>query len=414
MSPAALKQGNKAAHSERSLGGLGLPVAGAVAALLLVVVGAMLAAKHDEQLPTLYGKRRGAEAAKSVNGTAVLAEMFRASGHTVTTMSRFSPKLEKQDVIVWIPDDFEPPDTEHRTHLETWLKNSPGRTLIYVGRDYDAGVEYWRQMSSNPSADEASEILHRQAAARATWEAERSRMPHEEYARWFTVRRDVPPHRVQQLTGPWADGVDAAKANVYSEGRLDVPIAADVPKGVGSPELPEKIEPLLLGDGQPLVSQITDEDWDGGQLIVVNNGSFVLNFPLVNHEHRQLAAQLIAACGDDKKVVFIESEADGPPILTKEPKAGRPTALDLLKVWPLNSILLHVTVMGLVLCLSRSLIFGRPRELPADSPADFGKHVTALGKLLARTKDRNYAQARISQYRQIAERRSGRSHLKSK
>ena len=58
--------------------------------------------------------------------------------------------------------------------------------------------------------------------------------------------------------------------------------------------------------------------------------------------------------------------------------------------------------------------FGRPRELPADSPADFGKHVAALGKLLAQAGDRNYAQARIAQYRQLAERRSGKSHLKSK
>jgi len=71
-------------------------------------------------------------------------------------------------------------------------------------------------------------------------------------------------------------------------------------------------------------------------------------------------------------------------------------------------------VLGIVVCLSRSPIFGRPRELPADSPSDFGKHVAALGKLLAATKDRNYAHARLAQYRQIAERRSGRSHLKNK
>ena len=120
------------------------------------------------------------------------------------------------------------------------------------------------------------------------------------------------------------------------------------------------------------------------------------------------------SAGQQRKVVFIESEAGGPPILDKEPTGGFPTPLDLLKVWPLNAMLLHLAVLGIVVCLARSPIFGRPRELPAESPADFGKHVAALGKLLARTRDRNYAQARIAQYRQVAERRSGRSHLKNK
>jgi hypothetical protein len=83
-------------------------------------------------------------------------------------------------------------------------------------------------------------------------------------------------------------------------------------------------------------------------------------------------------------------------------------------VWPLNALLLHLTVLGIVVCLARAPIFGRARELPADSPVDFGKHVAALGKLLAQAGDRNYAQARIAQYRQLAERRSGRSHLKNK
>ena len=59
-------------------------------------------------------------------------------------------------------------------------------------------------------------------------------------------------------------------------------------------------------------------------------------------------------------------------------------------------------------------IFGRPRQLLPPSPSDFGKHVAALGQLLARTQDHNYAQSRLAQYRQIAERKSGRSHLKSK
>jgi hypothetical protein len=173
--------------------------------------------------------------------------------------------------------------------------------------------------------------------------------------------------------------------------------------------LHKEFEVLLAGDGVPLVFRVSNEvsadyQWRG-QRIVINNGSFLLNYPLVNHEHRKLAAKLIEACGKtDQKVAFIESGAGGPKIVDKETTGGMPTALELLKVWPLNAILLHVAVLGLVLCLSRSPIFGRPRELPADSTSDFGKHVAALGKLLAQTKDRNYAHARLMQYRQLADR----------
>src|SRR5256885_9499747 len=98
-----------------------------------------------------------------------------------------------------------------------------------------------------------------------------------------------------------------------------------------------------------------------------------------------------------KKWVLTRTIPNAPPILEKEPTGSMQSPLELLKVWPLNAILLHVAVLGIIICLSRSLIFGRPRDLPGDSPSDFGKHVAALGKLLARTKDRNYAQARLAQ-----------------
>jgi hypothetical protein len=74
----------------------------------------------------------------------------------------------------------------------------------------------------------------------------------------------------------------------------------------------------------------------------------------------------------------------------------------------------HLAVLGLVFCLARFPIFGRPRDLPGEPAADFGKHVAALGELLARSQDRHYAQARLAHYRELAKRDSGKSHLKTK
>ena len=160
--------------------------------------------------------------------------------------------------------------------------------------------------------------------------------------------------------------------------------------------------------------RVTDSGWDSwngeGQVIVLANGSWVLNYPLVNHEHRKLAARLVNECGDPGKVAFVESDPGGPGVLEREPTSGE----EPWPPYPLNAILVHLVVLGIVFCLARFPIFGRPRELPSEPAADFGKHVAALGQLLARSRDRHYAQSRLAQYRQIAERRSGRSHLKKK
>lgn len=380
-------------------------------AILVVLLGSFLSSRRDEILSTAYGRRRGGDAGRSVNGTAVLVEMFKAAGHRVTTQTRFSPRLEKYDVIVWFPDDFKPPTAEQRRYLEQWLSNSYQRTLVYVGRDYNAELSYWQHVAANVPPELVAETRRRQAEARANWEAARSSMPEKEFARWFTARRDGKPLKVATLTGPWAEGIDANQAQLTIEGRLDVPVDAD--RNATDDSLPE-VETLLAANQDPLVTRVTvaDDSWSQGQVIVVANGSFLLNYPLVNHEHRKLAGRLIEQCGADQRVAFIESQREGPPIVEKEPTRGFPTALELLKVWPLNAIILHIVVLGIILCLARSPIFGRPRELPPEAPTDFGKHVAALGKLLARSQDRNYAQSRLQQYRQMAQRRSGRSHLR--
>src|SRR5262245_3067421 len=76
-----------------------------------------------EDLDSVYGKRAGRGASGSVNGTRVLAEMFAKNGHKLRTLSRLSPGInERAEVIVWIPDSFEPPDKKQRDFLEGWLK----------------------------------------------------------------------------------------------------------------------------------------------------------------------------------------------------------------------------------------------------------------------------------------------------
>ena len=297
-------------------------IGGAGAALLVVLLGILLTQRRDEKLPFIYGKRRGTVASTSVNGTAVLSELYRSQGRRVGTVIRFSPALERYDTIVWIPDDFAPPDKPHREFLENWLANGFGRTVVYVGRDYDSAVDYWQHVTTDAPTDaptdQADEFLRRQAEARARYESDRSLMPVNENVDWFVAKRDAPSTPVTSLSGPWADDIDAKTAALRLNGRLELPPAE-------SDEL--TFETLLAADGEPLVTRITGDAWEDGQIIVVANGSFALNYALVNHENRKLAGKLIDASsvdGDRATTATLAACSDNPQAV-RRPASASPT-----------------------------------------------------------------------------------------
>jgi hypothetical protein len=97
--------------------------------------------------------------------------------------------------------------------------------------------------------------------------------------------------------------------------------------------------------------------------------------------------------------MFLESGPQGVPVHEQEPGANYPTGLEAFTVWPLNAIVLHFVVLGILILASRWTVFGRPRQLPRPPVSDFGHHVDALGELLAKTQNHAYAQARLAEYR---------------
>src|SRR3954468_23468410 len=78
-----------------------------ICVLLLVVYLGSGGSKGE--LSTKYGQRRGTGAADSVNGTAVLAELFELQKHRVNTATQLSRRLDMYQTIVWAPDDFGSP-----------------------------------------------------------------------------------------------------------------------------------------------------------------------------------------------------------------------------------------------------------------------------------------------------------------
>jgi hypothetical protein len=319
--------------------------------------------------------------------------MFQEAGYRVTTWRRLSPKLDLDRVIVWAPDRFDLPSDEEADYLERWLRHEPGRTLVYIGRDYDAAIAYWQRMAQDAPAAEYMDTERRFARARADYHHDRAGMERSE-TRWFSLRPTQPARRASTLGGPWSQDVDASQA--------DIQITAGV---VPRPDGDQNTQVLLRSEDDVLVGRIQRPFWQGSQVIVVANGSFLLNLPLVNHQHRELAGKLIDACGEPSSVAFLESGEEGLVIMENDAHAH--TGFEAFMVWPLNAILLHLTVAGALFCCMVFPVFGRPHQIIEDAPTDFGKHIRALGELLSLTGDRQYALSRVQQYRQLVARDGG-------
>ena len=389
-----------------------------VSLLFIIFIGAvayLLASwSPSGEITSVYGKRSGTSAGISVNGTAVLAEMFEQRGSRVSSWRRLSPKLNRADTIVWVPDSFEPPSDEVCEWFEQWLSDGYGRTIIYIGRDYEGEVEYWKRMQAEAPPEQANEVSRRLASARSKFDDERITLANRTECNWFSVRRDVPRREVKQLVGSWSDSLDANKANLTIGEAYLPPNRSNYSEQEREVLLGTTRETWLSHQTDPLVMRLQRSDeWITGQIIVVTNGSFLLNLPLVNHEHRKLAAMLIGECGSPDRVVFLETGAWGASIVDEDEDMRPPGALDMMLIWPLSAVVTHVVAFGIILCLACFPIFGRPRNLPEESRADFTHHIEALGKLLEKTKDTRYAREQLEHYQQRVRRDSGVTHADS-
>ncbi len=357
--------------------------------LLVSLFLPLLAGCGVTELQSEYGKRNGPGVFASVNGTAVFAGMCEERGHTVFSWPVLSPRIQQHaDCIVWFPDTYEPPSRDVQRWLERWLKAKPNRTLIYVGRHYDGATWYWENVDATSlPAEEAVEVARRRKKARRDFGQELKSAPASIAHDWFDVNGKYPHRKITTLEGEasWLKGIDPAKVSMELNARLEPPQVADV---------------LLASEGDPLVFRRSVRQ---SQLIVVANGAFLLNAPLSFHQHRRLAGKLIDEIGPpEKTIAFLEFDQFGPEIADKDPSFGPQLGFQVFHIWPTNWILLHVCLLGVLLCFWRFPIFGRPVEPESESTSDFGAHIDAVARLLAKSGDTAYAHSRLQHYRQTA------------
>ena len=370
-----------------------LAAAGVLLLVALTLYGVLLPwMLGPSKLNTIYGQRKS-RARSSVNGTSVFARIFQQRGARVTTWMQLSPRLQRSDAIVWVPNSFELPTDEQIKYLEEeWLglDDQRFRTLIYVARDYDAAIEYWASQADGATG--SNYIAARRQLARATAD--------HAYARaltartmecdWFSIEPNQRFTQVRPTAGTWATELDIRGARISVAGEMKLPEEED-----------GRTYEVLLGSAEtPLIARITDEHrWPNSQVIVVLNGASLLNLPLVEHANREIAARLIDECQDPYRVTFLESGPAGLRISNRDPNAY--SGFEALTVWPINVILLHFVVAGILFCVMVFPIFGRPRKIVEDPPNNFGKHIEAMGQLLSLSGNRKAAISRIQHYRNL-------------
>jgi hypothetical protein len=346
---------------------------------------------------TAYGSSRGA----SINGTSGLAALCRLRGHEVRTAWRLTDDLARwAEVIIRFAATPGPPSAEEAEWYEGWLDGTPDRALVYVVRDYDAQAEYWRLVfegsKGESDADAERRMLAESKRERASdWVArlpERADKPADPET-WFAVGSPVnPPATCKHLEGIWAEDIDSPAAA----------LTVHEPLKAGAEDV------LLTGDGHVLAMEWGDRH---GRVLVVANGSFLLNLPLVNPARRPLANHVVDWLGKKpQRVAFV----DGPSVIG-EPEPP-PTLLNLIeRITSFRWVAMHFALFGVLACLARAPRLGRARPDPpsdADRPA---AHAEALGSLLARSKASDAAAALLASYRRWRFPRSrpeahGRSH----
>jgi hypothetical protein len=158
-----------------------------------------------------------------------------------------------------------------------------------------------------------------------------------------------------------------------------------------------EMQPLYRStDGTPLIYEILDPSWGDSRLIVVNNASLCCNYALADADRRRVTMSIIERSREDSRAAFLS--VPNPVLRYASPPSNDPFGLALFTIYPLNIILIHCLLLGIVALIVMWPIFGRPQAIPERNTTDFGRHIEAFGQLLRKTRDRTYALQMVGRY----------------
>ena len=183
-------------------------------ALLLLAV--LAGCGRSDEIVVEYGKVVGKRGGISVNGTSVLYGMFREKDFRTKRYRKISPGLKRYDTIIWFPDNYQSPSPEAVIALQDWLDDGMGRTLIYVGRDYDAEIDYYTHLLKTAEKGESEKLTRCLSEAQMRQDRRIRRFVGDgttESCDWFKIER-VPFREIKDVTGILASDTDQQSPNL--------------------------------------------------------------------------------------------------------------------------------------------------------------------------------------------------------
>lgn len=401
------------------------------------------------KLGTGYGQSKGYLARRSVNGFSALRDAYAKSGFKHRDLTRLTSRVRNANVIVWTPTHPSAIQVKATRWFESWL-TSGHKTLIYVLPDSGSEADYYREASGTAIPTQRLEYRRKYAESlnRAhRWELNRYQYPSNG---WFDAtpklqtsplilgdnagavwQRAIPPSKGEAAT--------LAKEEVRSEwtlhpyksvtdGKNPAPTSITQPTGPGSaiPSVNTSTTPsrtevdfapvIQTVAGDTVIARVTSKRWKNSQILVVASGSMLTNYGLTSPENRRLASRLIDASfepmvvggivddelrllanGSQPQAAFASAEGTF-PISEKVDGIPRATGAELLTVYPISLVTMHMAVIGMVICLMLLPTFGRPRTITRRALTHFGDHLDAVGTLMRRRGGESFARQRISEY----------------
>lgn len=375
-------------------------------ALLVCLVALCGCAGNGRSIETKYGKVN--EQPRSINSTSLFAERLEELGYEVTVRNRISPKINEFSIVFWFPENVRCPSGEATKAIEEWMDDNYGsKTLVYVGADYRADEDYYRAIQKQLSPQLQAEAQRLLSEAQLATQYRKNRWNDDIWAAalpntscdWFDIELIKPTKSSSLLSGPMA-------ANSSFSVAPELPVEVMM--------LPKKsstkwdTESLLVVDGEDMVYRLSDvKPYTANQIIVVQNGSFLVNFAAADPNKQSLADQLVVEAtslsegeygfGFDQRILILESKNDIPI---------RKTDFVNQNLWawvaeePLCYIVPHALLWGVLFCFVYFPIFGRPKRLPKQSTTTFRNHINAIAKQLSKSGDKAHARRTIEQYQE--------------
>ena len=191
---------------------------------VVLLVTFTFASQGCNKLSREYGISEGAEARQSPAAISIFRNLCDSEGCDTKEVRSLSPRaMDRLKAIVWSPNHFGAHRSETFEWMNQWLA-SGDRTLVYVGRDFSAMEDYWRQCSekllqAENNQEERWNCLEQIAIAQRELDQLRSSVRQNVATPWFLFDyTNSVEKQVKSVSGPWADSIDMSKSRIFLRG----------------------------------------------------------------------------------------------------------------------------------------------------------------------------------------------------